>query len=442
MNSSDETFLSFSPGFTLFVLFEFALGIFLVVAVSRWLWRLSDRPRITQGTSPSQPAVDPLWWLTTIVLTSAAASLAGGVGALLGVLGFAGVALAVGVTLIVLGATSFRRLALPLALVVTFLAIGATESVSEPGRISPNRGLLTAAPRDSAAAEHQELRRGFGSVLIDLRKTTLRKDRPTRITARSDAGRVVVALPTSRCVNLQVVARPQNPVLDTTAGTVARLATDFGVLPRGEASERGGFAAFDPPDSSINGVQTSGPPGLTLFGQSLYQRSDRDDLRWTRKTTMPAAPTVQLDLRGRHAIVVRDYPDGTSVLGNVDAHPTAGYPELAGAEWPASERKQLPAPPPAPSTKDWARWKRGGVPAAVRLARAAAGPCATQAALANYWVTVETPGFGSDRPFNDREIVDLSLVHEQTGVRVSGTGAVNDLHAVRPPHPYPTGDLQ
>ena len=426
----------------LFALFSFlALGIAAAVLIGgvRWL------SRVTSGdlsTIPQATFAEALPWITTAAVTVAVAGVAATAASVLAVFGLSWIAVVIAAALI--AAIALRpRFALPLGVVTVTLCWGAAQTNGDPGLLDPSSGLLIVKPATSRVAEQSSpYRRGLGSILVDLRDTRLDRSKATSIGAIADTGRVVVALPGDRCVNLRIKAkRPEAWVNDTrTIASVTRAARDFGLLPVAE-NQRGAFPAFNPPEGHVVPAESTGairtsldrpaPADLALFGQTVLGDSSVRPIELTRKVR-EGAPWVELDLTAATAIIVRDYPPGAQQLGQEYAAKGDEYPELANADWPANEvRGQLPAPSDQRFVT-WRAWKKGGVPEAARLARKAAGPCPSRDELSSHWTTVDT----TDRP----DLPDAATLRQleawdtQTGVRVNGLGTVKNIGVVRAPN--------
>lgn len=329
-------------------------------------------------------------------------------GKALGLFGLPGVALGLAVVLIVLATTLWRRAAVGLALVATALATGGATNYDASGlnRIDRSSGLMVSAPVDSAAAEKQELVRGFGSVLVDLRDTRMSTTSPTKIVARSDTGRVVVALPRNRCVNVRLRGLT---IRSESAGDNYRETVDAAIragwLPAGEHSRTQNW--FFNPVHGHPRILPTGLPGYSgsaviLFGWRISSPPDSDFVTTQRKSSDPNAPWIDLDLTAANEIIVRDYPAGDEVLGNAsvsdplspdpEGSPSgvpalvtatirrqATYPQLENADWPA--RYSLSPP----DGDKWTEWRQQKIASSVYRSQLAAGNCATRKALRNHF---------------------------------------------------------
>lgn len=349
--------------------------------------------------APQLARVDALAWVASVVVVAAAATLALFVGSALAVFGLAGMALVGALILVLIAATVWRTAAVSLALIAIALAGSASVNASRNGRIDPSHGTLVVRPADAAAASSQDWVRGLGSVLVDLRETKLRADRTTRIRARSDAGRVVVALPHDRCVNIRLVARPYDPMsLGAGYRTMVHAGIRAGAMLKGETGTTQ-TQFYNPRIRSgrIAGVGqrdylVSEPP-IIFYGQLLTRRIDRQTLRFERSSADPHAPWIEIDARAANELIIRDYPSGAlgnSTAGDADrytvrtasgtADPVA--PELAGSRWPVGAALTIP------DGAQWDTWRALGIASAANRARVAAGACASRRTLREHWAAV------------------------------------------------------
>ncbi len=135
-------------------------------------------------------------------LTAVIALVAAEVSVLAVVLGFSWLALIAAVASLAAGLTVWRRGLLPCAVVASAIAVPAAVAHHDPVRIDPSHGVLVVRPA-SVGDLQPSYRRGFGSVLVDLRRTSFGPG-TVDLSARSDTGRVVVALPRDVCLNVRV----------------------------------------------------------------------------------------------------------------------------------------------------------------------------------------------------------------------------------------------
>lgn len=380
---------------------------------------------------------DVLSWLLALAASAGACVLALITGIGLGLFGLGAVALIVSIGLVAFAALAWQRGAMPLALVAASLAGGATLATATPPRIDRSSGMLVAAPATAADADGRRFVRGLGSVLVDLRKTTLPSGSITRISARSDSGRVVVALPEGRCVNLRVRAR--RPWRDTSEAVqlVESIAHRNGTLPdREREPASANLGAFDKPTRArmLWGSQYERMPVMVAYGRTVL--AGRSGIAHWRRAVAPDAPTVELDLQADN-ITVRDYPPGTTALGRrvtrqerESGAPPEVYPALRGADWPG---ERYPAPSLIPPTGEEApyaavpptgAWLPAAIAGAREAARLAAGSCAGRAQRAASWMT-----FSDERGRLIRVNGLGTVVRGGREIRVNGIGTVT---VVRP----------
>lgn len=352
----------------------------LVVLATLVLTAIFGLARRTGGPrGPARPRSSIIAWLVTLLASASACVLALVAGVGLGLFGLAGVALVMSVAVLLCAVLVWRRGALPLALVAASLAAGTTITAAVTTRIDRSSGLLAVTPVNAAEVDGKHFVRGLGSVLVDLRSTSLPAGSTTRISARSDAGRIVVALPDDRCVNLRVRAQHKRRDMSEALRLAQSIARRNGVLPDGE-TDTGQFGSFDRPDQIDRLLGTGYPemPVLIAYGRTVV--AGRSGVAHWKRTTGNRAPTVVLDLSA-DSITVRDYPrealgpDGERTFKpNVDylegAPPT--YLELRGVDWPGRVDENVPR-----------REKQ-----ALELARLAAGACATRTQLRDSWTPV------------------------------------------------------
>lgn len=167
-------------------------------------------------TAPANEAVPPgprlgfrgvhrsVWsLLIAVAITSVCALGAAAFGILLAGFGLPWVALIVAVAAVGV-AVLVRRAVLPIAVVTTALALPAAAVTLAQLPIDRSAGLLTVTPTRASQIDGRALRRGVGSIFVDLRRLEASPGSTIRLRTVSDTGRVVVALPHDRCVNLRV----------------------------------------------------------------------------------------------------------------------------------------------------------------------------------------------------------------------------------------------
>lgn len=333
-------------------------------------------------------------------VTVAAMMIAAEAGTLLSTFGWASGALAIAIVLMVAGILVWRQAMLPIALVAGALAVPAAVTAHTQPPIDASRGTLTVRPASLAALDGKHLRRGVGTVFLDLRETKFTAGQRVTVTARSDTGHVVVALPRTACVNLQITA-VRAPSLRTASRAALLLASRRD--PNADALAHFGLdrsAVLAAPDALPT---TLVDPVLVAFGRGVGQ-GDRATYR--RVSNDPQAPTLDIAIASPQTAVVRDYPKYIGPLEG-GGREYAPRDQVGSINWPAEVR--LPVPPGdllwsdrwlGRWTKDqtarnvparWAAWERDTIRAQGQQARRAAGACANRADLEATWSTV---GFG------------------------------------------------
>lgn len=259
-----------------FVLAALCGGIGIVVYLAAWLIIPEDEAGIATPGRPKSIVV--LAWATGGVLLLALLALASAVATVFG-LGWA--VLTVAAAVLAAPALAQRRLRpawmLPAVAALTLPSVAVALS---PVRLSIQTGASVARPATAAQVAHATYRSGFGTLLVDLRRTTLPAS--GTVTLRIDAGvkRTIVALPSDRCVRV-VVRYDVHPFVRQLAsllsGTPA--AIDYGLFLFGAW-----HGSFSP--SAATGViaapATRSGPTLSIDfssqGGSLYVRNYPDDV--------------------------------------------------------------------------------------------------------------------------------------------------------------------
>ncbi|MDO9357351.1 MAG: hypothetical protein Q7T55_26875 [Solirubrobacteraceae bacterium] len=331
-------------------------------------------------------------WGLTVVITLGAAVCAAAGGVILAVFGLSGAAAALAGLLIVVGASVWRRGLLPVAVVSVTLTLGATWAADSENRLDRSTGTMVVEPRTPSDLRAGPYRLGIGGMLMDLRRFRAPDGSTSRIAARTDAGRLVVALPTDRCFNLRVRFReePTGPpatfALRVMRGATGRIEpTDVSMSSMGFTrsaiagdSQRSGAAALRADEAG----ETTLPYGLLAFNRWAYEAG-----RYERVAAgEPGAPTLDLDLRSTQQMVIRSYPVELNPLSLV-FDPLTGLPR-GGIAWPEGLAK--PAPPDTRGRKAlsiqrtpenrarWIAWEGQMIAWAKAHAKRAAGPCASR----------------------------------------------------------------
>lgn len=356
-------------------------------------------------------------WVAGIALTVAFAALLGLAGLALGVFGLPGVVLLGVAALLALAAWPWRRAALPLSVVGLALATGGVLSTLATARVARDGGLLSVKPAAAEELQGAELRRGLGSVVVDLRHSRFRPGQHLRLSARSDVGRVAVVLPMNRCFDVDLEATP----LDVDGGLAGALVTsaasalDLAVIDERWADinypELDPFTAdmVDVP-ADVSDLTPIGLAGASLFGRDLV-RPWTGTTAWepmfaSRRTGRADAIKLDLRLAAAGAISVTSLPESVGPLAR-DAN---RYDQVSDASWP--RQTQLPLSPEQQDwegrwrqswakrpdqLRRWRSWERRVVGAAWGKARQMAGPCASRADLRDQWVAARyalIPGNG------------------------------------------------
>ncbi len=280
-----------------------------------------------------------------MALTTAAALAAVLLGILMAAFGLAPAALAAGVVLLAI-ALLRRRAVLPLAIVTAALVLPAAAVTLAQPPIDRSAGVLTVTPTRADEIDGRTFRRGTGSVLIDLRRMRIEPGRTVQVRARSDLGRVIVALPRDRCMNLRVRSRLEPRAVGGAVRAALRM---------------GGFMVDDLdvpllPDQfdAIPNVGGYAHADLVAFGRSVTPDGAAGVSDY-RRDHPDARGTIVLDLVGAHTNVVRDYPDWVGPLTG----PQDWGDQVGDVNWPASVRL-----PPSPGELAWSdRWARGSTSA-------------------------------------------------------------------------------
>lgn len=337
-----------------------------------------------------------LVWALGLVAIVGLTVLAVWAGVVLAVLGLAGVVLVLGVALLAVVSVWARRLMLPGATLALALMLPAAAVQHIETRIDPSAGALIVAPRTPAEVSSSSYTRGFGPVLIDLRRFSAEPGTTTAIRGRSDDDHVVVALPRDRCFNLEV----HYSVGDRYQSESRELVEQLASIVAGRTSQDGGIAF-----TSQGLTEAAEQRDRELVADSHDPKIPSPDPRYARErlllfgrypwTTGTAvrkvegdAPNLRLDLRAGQQIVVRDYPDWAGPLDNQwngvsDQVAGMGWPNTARAPLSPGERgwRTRAAVHTKANRARWVKWEREIVPWAHQQVKRLAGPCATQEEL-------------------------------------------------------------
>lgn len=250
-------------------------GLGLLVYAACWLVLPSDAdddsPTLLRGVASVAMLVAALAGLATLALASAAATL----------FGF-GWAVAVALAAFLAGALALLPAARPawvlLPLVAT--ALPAVVVAASGVRVEAQAGLVTAAPRTPAEIPRDGYRTGLGDLFVDLRGLEAPRDVTVPLSIETGFGRTVVALPTSRCFDVEV-----------------RYGATFG-----------GWQSARELAQNLHVVRD---PVVVLYGEYQPERQGA----WTRRSDDPHAPTLRVDFRTLSGeLFLRDYPVGIGPL--------------------------------------------------------------------------------------------------------------------------------
>ncbi len=168
-----------------------------------------------------------------------------------------------------------RIAALAAVLALTLPAVAVALS---PMRLTLQSGESIIAPASSANLSGKVLRSGFGTMLIDLRRTKLPPS--GRVTLRIEAGlrRTIVALPTSTCVKVQV-----HYEVHAFTGRLAALLSGRNVEPFSD---------------------------LVLFGRVFGNRTENNPRGIAISHSNVSGPLLDIDFSSQGGgLYVRDYPE-------------------------------------------------------------------------------------------------------------------------------------
>ncbi len=348
--------------------------------------------------SPASPPVrSPLsraGLVVRVAVTVVAALAAAELGVLASVFGLVWVVPVAAVLALAVAATLWRRRALPVAVMVCAACVPAALAHTDPVRIAPgSTGAQIVVPA-SVADLAPSYRRGLGPLLIDLRTAQLPRGATISLSARSDTGHVVVALPQDRCINVTVrYTRLPHP------GRLTSEALRAVSLQPG--SDAAGFPVIDFFSRELSG--TADGVALVLFGR-IHPGSASQTVV-TRRAVGADAVDLTLDVASPGTVVVRDFPDRLGPVNgwlSTSTFDDQGRGQPFATAWPWE--LVPPNPPPsevspgdrwmqpwtAAQVRDgtpgrWARWLKGIVPWQRAVAQSAAGPCAPPSVRATYW---------------------------------------------------------
>lgn len=408
---------------------------------------------------PRRPArvsfrVAAIWGLG-VVATLGAAIVSGAAGIILTAFGLGGVVLLASALLITVGATVWRRALLPLAVVAVATALPAAWAAQTEVGLDRSHGTLIVKPRIPSDVAAETYRRGVGPVLVDLRDFVAPDGSTTHIAARADAGKLVVALPTDRCFNLDIryhlepLSGPSQLALATARAFTGAAGGDaFSTSGVGLTLQASQSDSLRAEQGFLRGNGAASPYELLAFNRWPSEAG-----RYRRAAMgKPRAPTLQLDLGSSQQMVVRDYPDDVGPLSLNFSAPVRG--QVSGMLWP--DGMIAPLAPVERSWKHrskvrspenrarWIAWERRMIAWAKAQAKRAAGPCASREDLRARGVTfltqpeVVVEGTRVDRLLgsarNRRSVIPQRSVHaddDMLVVEVDGLGTTS-IRGVRP----------
>lgn len=428
----------------------------------------ASRPPASPRAELAAGAGEALLFVLRLGATTGLALVCAGAGFLAGVFGLGWVALLAAVGLCVVGATLWRRAMLPAAVLAAAVALPAAAAALSTTRFEPSRGTLIAAPRTSDDLDPgRTLRRGVGPVLVDLRHfMPTDESRSTRIVARADHGRIVVALPQDRCFDLRIRSVVTDGPLrggqaDRTqdlAGTALMmlgaqsneseqyLGAGQALSRRARTREQQTVAHYG---QAVRNVSLFGRFAPTPGGTIRTAAPPRGPAVSVRPSSGPPRTTLDLDLRASAQIIVRDFPDDVGPLarGTTGGEGDQVSGQVGGTSWPADLRGPLSPGQRAWSARAgnrsvanrraWVRWEREMVRWGTAQARRYAGPCAGKFELRERTVAfftqpqvVRTAGHTLRFPGGDRRLRSSIVqapargLERLTKVEVNGLGEV------------------
>lgn len=402
-------------------------------------------------------------WILRVLLWGIAVVAAASIGGPLAVLGFSGIALVVALGLLALGATTWRRAGLPLSLCAAAVALTAAVVAAQPVRIDRSHGLLIAKPKTPKDVE-PAYRRGVGNVVVDLRDFRAPVGSTTTINARSDTGRVVVALPRGRCFNVEVdlaAGRGGDAVLFEAPLALARSVAGYST---GVATLHGQVGAWEA--YPVYEGRPESPTRLIAYGRTVFApgfRGDQQSAYWRRPSTGVQTATLVIKADVATDLIVRDYPqnvgagfsvndpdtDGTLLSDGSYSYGFADPTQVADLSWP--DMVQVPASPGDRRWRDrfqaeaasaerverqrrqWSAWFARARAAAQRRSVLGAGTCAARSTLSAYWSRFSFSRFGErDATFGESYTVTVNGIGQARLYRDSAAGPDPDYIDLRP----------
>ncbi len=272
-----------------FVLAALAGGLGAVVYLACWLIMPA------QGDGGEQPAGSDGVVLLALACAAGAGLLAlAAVGALATAFGFGWVVLGIA-ALVLAGLLGVRRLGIGWALLpVAALTLPAVAVAMSDVRLAPQAGQSVSAPASARALP--TYRSGLGTLMIDLRHTTLPASGSVPLRIEAGVRRTIVALPFGRCVRVHVSYR-----VDTFAVGLATLFDSRRVVPFSDVVLFGRLYGTRQPGVATSAATRAGPTldiDFSSQGGSLYVRDYPDTVDPEVRPDWPGYP-VHLEPRPR-----------------------------------------------------------------------------------------------------------------------------------------------
>lgn len=258
------------------------------------------------------------------------------VGATATAFGFGWVIVALAAAVLVSALASWPRVGPGWALLpIAALALPSVAIAAGGVRLEPQNGPVSIAPRTLAEAPREGYRSGLGTMLVDLRHTSI----PATGRLQIDAGirRTIVALPHDRCVNVEVDYH-----VVQFAARVASLVARRGDMPFSE---------------------------IVTFGDGSFGRSGVAGNLSARGT----GPSLRIDFRSEGgSLYVRDYPD------DVDPRDAPDWPGYPVHPEPRPDTTGTPKAAARRLVRNWRLRHRAQVRSRTMIDALRPGPCASK----------------------------------------------------------------
>lgn len=255
----------------LFVVGALCGGIGIVVYAACWLVIPEPDGEIGTEADPFRGIVITAWAACGLVAVALLAAL----GAAATIFGLGWVI--VGLAAVAIALTFVRPLRIPrvaaLAAVLA-LTLPAVAVALSPMRLTFQSGNATVVPASSAELSGKVFRSGFGTMLVDLRRTQLPSSGTVRLRIEAGLRRTIVALPSSTCVKVHV-----RYDVHTFTSQLAALLSGRNVRPFSDVvlfgRLFGGESVGNPHGTAISHANVSGPTldiDFSSQGGGLYVR--------------------------------------------------------------------------------------------------------------------------------------------------------------------------